>query len=493
MTNLSIFITEGGMAALLDAEAGHTNAVRITEIGLTAEDFTAATTLEDLPGEFTRLTAIAGMAASDRVLHMVARDDTADTYTVRGFALYLEGGQLFAVYGQEDPIFEKATVAAFLLAADITFAQDVAELIEFGDTNFLYPPATETTKGVAFLASADEVAEGEDAEKIVTPAALAGVYLKVAQRGVADGVAPLGADGRIPPAFLPPVSSIDTFTVASQAAMLALAATVGDFARRTDENKTYQLAALPPTTLGNWLEFLSPGAPVRSVNGQIGDVVLGAADVGAAPAARTIATSGLATGGGSMAANRTIDVAKATPEEALAGLIGTKALAPDSLVLILAAIAASTPATRQILTAGLATGGGSMAADRTVTVAKASSAAIVAGVDDASAVTPAGLAAAASSLGPNTIRHPSGKIEQWGTVFCPASGSATPAAVTKSFNVSFPNGCDGVTLQALGNANNGDESDEDVWVSPSPPPGTFTINFRGDRAAVTYFWRAIGS
>jgi hypothetical protein len=489
MTALEIFITEGGMAALLDAEEGVTNSVRITEIGFTAENFAAATTLEELPGEFSRLNAIAGMAASDRVLHMVARDDTADTYTVRGFALYLEGGQLFAVYGQATPIFEKATVSTFLIAADITFAQDVAELIEFGDTNFLYPPATETTKGVAFLATEEEVDAGESADKIVTPATLAGVYLKVAQLGVT--VAPV-VDGKIPPAFLPPVSSIDTFTVASEAEMLALAATVGDFARRTDEEVTYQLAALPASTLANWLEFLSPGAPVRSVNGQIGDVVLTAADVGAPPTTRTIGTSGLAGGGGSLGANRTIDVPKASPEEALAGLIGNKALAPDSLALILAQLLAATPAARQILTAGLASGGGNLSADRTITVPKASSADVVAGAADDKATTPLGLATAATSLGPNTIRHPGGTIEQWGTVFCPASGSASPPAVIKSFNVAFPTQCDGVQLQALGNTNNGDESDEDVWVSPNPTAETFTISFRGDRAAATYFWRAIG-
>ncbi|TMJ19027.1 MAG: hypothetical protein E6G92_04235 [Alphaproteobacteria bacterium] len=491
MTGLPIYITEGGLAALLDAEEGITNAVRIVEIGLTAEDFAAATTLEELPGEFTRLDTIAGMAASDRVLHMVARDDSTDLYTVRGFGLYLEGGQLFAVYGQADPIFQKASVSTFLLAADITFAQDVAELIEFGDTNFLYPPATSTTKGVAFLASAAEVAAGADAEKIVTPAALAGVYIKLTEKGAINGVAPLGADGKIPPVYLPPVSSIDTFTVDSEAEMLALAATVGDFARRTDEEVTYQLAALPASTLANWLEFLSPGAPVRSVNGQIGDVILTAGDVGAPPTSRTISATGLAAGGGNFAGNRTIDVPKASPEEALAGLIGDKALAPDSLALILALIAASTPAARQILTAGLAQGGGNLGADRTITVPKASSADVVAGTDDEKATTPAALAAAATSLGPNTERRAGGTIEQWGTVFCPASGSATPAPTSKSFNVSFPVQCDGVTLQALGNTNNGDESDEDIWVSSWTPAG-FTISFRGDRAAASYFWRAIG-
>jgi hypothetical protein len=492
MPALNLYITEEGLSALLDAEDGSTNAVRIAELGLTAEDFVPATTLEELPGEFKRIATIAGQAVSDRVMHMIARDFSTDTYTVRGLALYLDDGALFAVAGQEDPIFEKASVSTFLLAADFTFAAGVAELIEFGDTNFLYPPATEVEKGVAQLATPAEVAAGTDGEKIVTPATIAGVYIKLAEKGAANGVAPLGADGKIQPAFLPPVSSIDTFTVASEAAMLALAATVGDFARRTDEEVTYQLAAEPASTLANWLEFLSPGAPVRSVNGKIGDVALNADDVGAAPATRLISTSGpFLTGGGDLDADRTIALAKATAEEALAGLVGDKALAPDSLVLVLAAIAAASPAARQILTAGLATGGGNLTADRTITVPKASSADVVAGADDTKATTPLALAAAASSLGLNTIRHPGGTIEFWGTVFCPASGSATPAPVTKSFPVAFPAQCDGVLITPLGNTNNGDESDEDIWVSGSTAAG-FTLSFRGDRAAASYFWRAIG-
>jgi hypothetical protein len=37
---------------------------------------------------------------------------------VRGFGLYLEDGTLFAVYGQTDPILEKAAAATFYLAID---------------------------------------------------------------------------------------------------------------------------------------------------------------------------------------------------------------------------------------------------------------------------------------------------------------------------------------------------------------------------------------
>lgn len=86
--------------------------------------------------------------------------------------------------------------------------------------------------------------------------------------------------GKVPTAQIPAVAINTTFTVASQAAMLALAAAQGDVAIRTDFTPahSYQLSAPDPTVLANWIQ-LSLGAVV-AVNGQAGVVVLGKADVG---------------------------------------------------------------------------------------------------------------------------------------------------------------------------------------------------------------------
>jgi hypothetical protein len=78
--------------------------------------------------------------------------------------------------------------------------------------------------------------------------------------GVANGVATLDGSGLIPTSQLPPLAVNDTFVVASQAAMLALTAQVGDVAVRTDINQTFILQASPPTTLGNWVQILTPPA-----------------------------------------------------------------------------------------------------------------------------------------------------------------------------------------------------------------------------------------
>lgn len=99
-------------------------------------------------------------------------------------------------------------------------------------------------------------------------------------RGAANGVASLGADGKIPESELPAIAITDTFSVASQAAMLALTAERGDIAIRTDLNKTFALAASPASTLANWLELRTPTDAVLSVAGKTGAVTLAKGDVG---------------------------------------------------------------------------------------------------------------------------------------------------------------------------------------------------------------------
>ena len=153
-------------------------------------------------------------------------DSSDDTYTARGFALYLSDGTLFAVYGQADPFLGKYSASHFLTAIDLKFTAGEAALIEFGDANFLNPPATETEKGVAYLASIAEALAGAVADKIITPAALAAVlenYVASSLLGAIDGVATLGPDGKLVEAQRPPADMFQVFVVANESAMLALA------------------------------------------------------------------------------------------------------------------------------------------------------------------------------------------------------------------------------------------------------------------------------
>jgi len=94
------------------------------------------------------------------------------------------------------------------------------------------------------------------------------------QKGVANGLAELDGSGLVPTHHLPALAITTTQVVASQAAMLALTAQIGDVAVRTDVNKSFILTATPATTLANWQELLTPTDSVLSVDGSTGAVSL---------------------------------------------------------------------------------------------------------------------------------------------------------------------------------------------------------------------------
>lgn len=104
--------------------------------------------------------------------------------------------------------------------------------------------------------------------------------ISLSEKAAANGVATLDAAGKIPAAQIPAVAMNNVYPVASEVDMLALSAVVGDVAIRSDLVKSFVLSALPASTLGNWLELLSPAGTVLSVAGQTGAVVLTSADVG---------------------------------------------------------------------------------------------------------------------------------------------------------------------------------------------------------------------
>lgn len=89
----------------------------------------------------------------------------------------------------------------------------------------------------------------------------------------------LDANGKLSDSVLPALAISETFVVASQAAMLALTAQVGDVCVRTDLNKSYILKTAGASTLANWQELLTPTDAVQSVNGHTGAVTLTQADL----------------------------------------------------------------------------------------------------------------------------------------------------------------------------------------------------------------------
>ncbi|MEX2964265.1 tail fiber domain-containing protein [Microbulbifer sp. TYP-18] len=169
MSGLQIIVTDAGRQALINADNTGTLPVRIASIGVTAEVFVPQASQTQLPGEIKQLDTFAGNAVADNTLHVIIRDDGPDTYTLRGFGLYLQDGTLFAVYGQSGVILEKSTQATLLLAADVCFTDINATDLSFGDTSWINPPATTETPGVAELATDAEQIEGADASRASTP------------------------------------------------------------------------------------------------------------------------------------------------------------------------------------------------------------------------------------------------------------------------------------------------------------------------------------
>lgn len=169
---LSLVFTNAGRAALINAANTGTGPTQITQIGVTATAFAAAAGMVALPGELKRLATFAGAAVADDVIHVSVADQSADVYDFRGFGLYLADGTLLALYGQADPILEKAAVSTILLAADITLTAIAAGEISFGDASWINPPATEDTAGVIRIATDAEAAAGVASQRAVSPKGL---------------------------------------------------------------------------------------------------------------------------------------------------------------------------------------------------------------------------------------------------------------------------------------------------------------------------------
>jgi hypothetical protein len=92
--------------------------------------------------------------------------------------------------------------------------------------------------------------------------------------------------GVVPTSQIPAIAISDYLgAVDSQSAMLALTGQRGDWCLRTDTGAVGQwiLSGDTASSLGNWVQITVPAAPVQSVNGQTGVIVLGASDVGALP------------------------------------------------------------------------------------------------------------------------------------------------------------------------------------------------------------------
>lgn len=206
------------------------------------------------------------------------------------------------------------------LSADLPATLEIGELAYTTDTQKLYvgtgvgrvminaddfvlPDAG--TPGTYLKVTTDEkgrVVSGESKIQSTDVTGLGNAATK--DTGTASGNIPvLDATGKLNNSVIPALAITDTFVVATEAAMLALTAQVGDIAIRTDEKLNYILASEPASTLENWKQLLVPADTVSSVAGKTGAVTLTSSDVGLEnvlnvaqiPATEKGATNGVAT------------------------------------------------------------------------------------------------------------------------------------------------------------------------------------------------------
>jgi len=150
------------------------------------------------------------------------------------------------------------------------------------DGTFRIRNTTDPTKEIAFDASAIGAAA---TRTIVMPNAnvdlgLVASAIQSSEKGAVNGVATLNASGKLTSTQIPAIAIVDTFVVASEAAMIALSdAEKGDVAVRTDVSKTFILAGDDYAEVSDWQELLSPTDAVASVNGQTGTVSLDSDDI----------------------------------------------------------------------------------------------------------------------------------------------------------------------------------------------------------------------
>lgn len=102
----------------------------------------------------------------------------------------------------------------------------------------------------------------------------------LSEKNANNGYAGLNASGKLSNTVIPDLAITDFLgEVANETAMLLLSGQNGDWCIRLDTGTVFVLTATVATVLANWKELSYPVAPVTTVNGQTGVVVLDSDDI----------------------------------------------------------------------------------------------------------------------------------------------------------------------------------------------------------------------
>ncbi|MBQ3679059.1 MAG: tail fiber protein [Succinivibrio sp.] len=180
----NVVVTNAGLQALINAEQTGTGSVVLNKVifSTTAINASTASVLSDITDIVATLSSVSGTATSDHTIHVSAGDTGDQAYTVKTIGIVTDQDILFAVVSSESGLISKIATTQAYVSFDMELTQGNPQYITFGDTNFLNPDATFSTKGIAQLATEAEALLGANESKIITPATLAQVLAVYDQR-----------------------------------------------------------------------------------------------------------------------------------------------------------------------------------------------------------------------------------------------------------------------------------------------------------------------
>lgn len=171
---VKMLLTSAGLDKIVAAHQGGTDTVTISACKLGSGKYTPTAAQTALQGTvLATVSTVSGGAVGDNIIHVEATDSSNNAYTAYEAGLFDEDGVLIAIgASNSEALCIKASGSDMMLSFDIAFTDAVTDAVTFGSSTYYVPPATTTKQGVAEIATAEEVEEGTDATRIVTPAHL---------------------------------------------------------------------------------------------------------------------------------------------------------------------------------------------------------------------------------------------------------------------------------------------------------------------------------